>query len=184
MSEQPMHRETAHYMLTSVWNLSRQKTIDLIDNACLSLQQRHRDRLQNSFQDFERIIENVLSNREYVRNEQAHIFGYTISELIKVFKGTLNALIAEMPGRNLIRGNPSQPWNMLAVLLNDEDYSYPSVTTLITYLRNVDQHAQDDIEVNLPIDHITGIETCGNIYTLVSILILSIYALIDILQAV
>ena len=78
MSELPMYRETARYMLASVWNLSKERITDLVENACARLSDSHERRLRRSFQEYERTIDTVLMNGEYAREEQANVFGAVV----------------------------------------------------------------------------------------------------------
>ena len=55
--------------------------------------------------------------------------------------------------------------------------AYPSITLLIRMVRNCQEHVRKK-----PVDHITHKNSFGNVYTISSIMILAIYAYLEILQ--
>jgi uncharacterized membrane protein len=143
-------------------------------------------RLQESYGVLKKIIETLAYDKEYLTKERSHTFKTFIENLDDVFKYLFESFFMEYEitcrSDSIVVMN-RQFHEALATFqhLQEDDKvleGYTPVTTLVKFLRNCHKH-----QVDRPKDHITGERTFGNLYTVSSIIILSIYGFLEILQA-
>lgn len=171
-----------------VWNSSEERI-----NSCVEqlLQVLHEQEAKNLLQESHRILKGATDalayNDEYVKEEDPVIFKELVSRLVEVFKNIFESFTMEdhsyTPGDNRIDDLAVQFYDAIAWMrgLGPRDFvsqAYPSITLLVRMVRNCQEHVR-----NKPVDHITHKTSFGNVYTLSSIMILSIYAYLEILQA-
>lgn len=135
----------------------------------------------NSFEKLRAITQTLRGDESYIKSENP----FTFKDYLEDLKNVLKIVYLGIRPKRRTEGNP----------LDHIDYhkkaffevlerirgrkilsSYTSITQVVRFLRNMEEHADK------PIDDITGKKSYGNLYTLVSILILVTYAYKEILQ--
>ena len=185
-------------LLKDLWELSASKIESLIQSASETLGIAEQRWLTRSKRDLEHVIEVLISNGEYANEENEYIFSELIRNLHHVFKNLYNSLVGNQARLEWVpdTGQSSNPegWfidkTFLEVIADgmnlnhykEVKYGYRPIADIVRYIRNICEHYDELPGGELPLDHITGIRTYGNVYTLVGILILSLYAYIEILQ--
>lgn len=176
------------FQATSVWNLSKNRISSLIESLVQNLQEEEaKTHLQEAFRVLKKVVESLAYGEAYLKEEDPITFKDLIEGLIEVFKCTFESFMKEehtfTPGDHRIDDLSRQFYDSLKVkrqLPRGEfvPQAYPPITYLIRMVRNCQVHQRDK-----PTDHITRKRTFGNAYTISSIIILSIYAYAEILQA-
>jgi hypothetical protein len=146
-----------------------------------------KSRLQESYQVLKKVVETIAYDEEYSKEENPHTFKELIENLEDAFKYAFDSFMIEYR----ISASGDAPISSLNGIfytqlarrrrLPANDYvlqAYPPITLLIRMLRNCQKH-----ETHRPIDHITKKKSFGNLYTISSVIILAIYAYLEILQA-
>jgi hypothetical protein len=183
------YEKTFRYPMISqtriIWNLSESKILKSIEALkANSLSRACQEKIEMSYNAFEDIIVDLTTSRDYHNEEDPVLFKRAIEELKDVFKHLLEAYMLErslqLSGDNIDvlrdefykdiehRRGISRP-NFLS-------QAYPPITSLVRLVRNCHHAAIGKV------DHITGKRGFGNVYTLCSAFILSIYAYIEILE--
>ena len=176
------------YQTTCVWRLSEKRINSLIEELSENLQEAEaRSRLQESYCVLKKVIEALAYNKGYLEEEDPHTFKELIENLDDVFKYVLESFLIEdhahISGDDNISYLNKQFYESLARKRrlppgNFVLQAYPPITLSVRMLRNCQKH-----ERNRPIDHITGKRSFGNVYTISSVIMLSVYAYSEILQA-
>jgi hypothetical protein len=175
------------YQTISIWRMSEGKINTLVEDLS---RQFHvtgaASRLQESYGVLNKIIETLAYDREYLAKENSHTFKTFIENLDDVFKYLFESFFMEHKitcrSDSIVVMN-RQFHDTLAEFQNLQGAEfvlegYTPVTILVKFLRNCHKH-----QIDRPQDHITGEKTFGNLYTVSSIIILSVYGYLEILQA-
>lgn len=145
--------------------------------------------LKQSFKLLGDLIGDIINDKEYRKKEDPDSVEEYANNIEKIFKHLFTGLLMEMKWTGDDYNNLNSPINTLEKIYHDlhEDirgkriqWMYPTSMVLIRFLRNCQYH---DYVLQRPIDPITGEKSWGNIFTLSSLIILSIYAYDEILRA-
>lgn len=175
-------RNSAITQLDIIWPSSKDRIINLINKISKKEVLDTDKKLFESLQVLDTIIFQITTeNVQYKSVEDPDTFKQKIDSLQDVF----NRLFCTFFHKNEL----DIPIDKLCKLFFEEIdiikkspekqvtlQGYPPITQVIRFIRNLQKHNVR------PLDHITGKHTYGNVYTLVSILILSIYGYIEILE--
>src|SRR5438309_3077998 len=170
-----------------IWRESQKIIAALVDDLSPFIREKGLPRLIQSREILEGLYETMVSN-DYEDSEDHNLFTELSRQMNDVFKNLYRAYLTENP--NALRRRDGS-----AVLLNDAKIDqmsnmfkyhismrrglpqlspvrqiYPTITLLVKFLRNNVEHE------DAPKDHITGEASFGNLYTISSIFILSVYA--------
>jgi hypothetical protein len=174
------------FQAAEIWNMSADKISTSISELKKGLSAIGQEKAEKSYTVLEDIIVQLKTSENYPEEEDPIFFESLMVKLESVFKHLLEAYMLErsidIPDDSISRLN-QQFYDDIAIRrgLPQGKYvpqAYPPITLLIRMLRNCQHHAAVG-----PVDHITEKRTYGNVYTLCSALILSIYAYIEILDA-
>lgn len=176
------------FQVTHVWNLSEKRIASQIERLIENLQESEaKTHLQESYRVLKKMVETLAYVEAYLKEEDPITFKDLIEGLVEVFKCVFESFMKEehtfTPGDHKIDDLNRQFYGSLKRkrrLPRGEfvPQAYPPVTFLVRMVRNCQVHQRDK-----PIDHITRKRSFGNVYTISSVIILSIYAYSEILQA-
>lgn len=176
------------FQATHVWNLSEKRIASQIERLVENLQEaKAKTHLQESHRVLKKVVEALAYGEPYLKEEDPITFKDLMEGLVEVFKCVFESFMKEehafTPGDHKIDDLNRQFYTSLKRkrrLPHCEFVSqaYPPITVLVRMVRNCQVHQRDK-----PIDHITRKRSFGNVYTLSSVIILSIYAYSEILQA-
>lgn len=174
------------YQTTSIWRMSESKINTLVENISAQFHVANAaSRLQESCGVLRKVIETLAYDKEYLTKENSHTFKTFIENLDDVFKYLFESFFIEYEiicrSDSIVMMN-RQFHETLAEFqrlpVKDKVFEgYSPVTILVKFLRNYHKH-----QLDRPEDHITGEKTFGNVYTISSVIILSIYGYLEILQ--
>lgn len=181
-------RQSVVIQTASLWNASERKIGKCVKKIVSVLsEQDAKDRLKESYRILKGISDDLSYNNRYIRTEDPLVFKELWFRLIETFKDTFESFMIEnhtyTANDKRIDDMSCEFYETLAWMrgLEPERYvnqAYPPVTVVIRTIRNCAEHVRDK-----PVDHITRKKSFGNIFTLSSIYILSIYAYLEILTA-
>jgi hypothetical protein len=173
---------------SQVWRMSEKYVTTLVEKLLQNLTEAEaKNRLEESYQVLRKVIDSLIYEKAYSEEEDPHYFKELIENLQDAFKyfyesyniekhvpdqgsdriDTMNLQFYDSVARE--RGLPPQQYVHQA---------YPPITLLIKMVRNCQKH-----DPSPPVDHITGKRSFGNIYTISSVVMLSIYAYLEIARA-
>lgn len=175
------------FQVTSVWNLSEGRITSLIERISEYLQEDEaKSHLSESYRILKKVVEALAYGEAYFKEEEPITFKDFIEGLVEVFKCIFESFMKEehtfSSRDHRIDDLNRQFYNALKSKrqLSQDRFvpqAYPPVTLLIRMIRNCQVHERDK-----PIDHLTHKRSYGNLYTISSVIILSIYAYCEILQ--
>lgn len=185
------YRNAMIFVADNVWEESLQTVTDLLEKVD-ALARQSNDKLRDSFEALKDVHESMKDD-SYVKQEDHILFKDLALKMEDVFKFLLQAYFVENSIQ--LKDNLGRAIQLSSAKIDhlNRDFSidisrrrklpyvpqaYPPITLLIRFLRNCEEH-----ETNKPIDHITGKHSFGNVYTLCSLFILSIYAYKEILES-
>ena len=176
------------FQATNVWNLSEKRIVSVIERLVENLQEHDaKTHLQESYRILKKVVEALAYGEAYFKEEDPITFKDLVEGLVEVFKYVFESFMKEehafTPGAHRIDDLCKRFYNSLKQKRRLPStafvpQAYPPITLLIRMVRNCQVHQRDK-----PIDHITRKESFGNVYTISSVIILSIYAYSEILQA-
>ena len=176
------------FQATYVWNSSEDHIISLIEGLCENLQEQDaKDHLRESHRILKKVVEALTYDETYSKEEDPITFKDHLEGLVEVFKYVFESFKKEehtfTPGDHRIDDLNEEFYDSLKTKrgLPPREFvpqAYPPVTRLVRMVRNCQIHQRDK-----PIDHITHKRSFGNVYTISSVVILSIHAYSEILQA-
>ena len=182
-------RQSMIFQSNFVWRVVFEKRISLLlEKLSEKLQESDaKSRLQRSHRLFKGIVETLVYNEEYSKEEDPDTFEGLLVKLEQAFKCVFESYMIEdhvfTSEDKKVDYLNKQFYDSLArkrqLPPNRYVYqAYPPVTLLIRLLENCQRHGRDP-----PTDPITRKKSFGNVYTLSSAIILSVYAYMEILQA-
>lgn len=176
------------FQATCVWNFSEEHIDSLIEGLCENLQEKDaKIHLKESYRILKKVVEALAYGEAYSKEEDPITFKDLVEGLVEVFKYVFESFLKEehtfAPGDHKIDDLNKQFYDTLKTKrrLPPREFvpqAYPPVTRLVRMIRNCQIHQRDK-----PTDHITHKRSFGNVYTISSVIILSIYAYSEILQA-
>ena len=176
------------FQVTHVWNLSEKRIASQIGRLFENLQEAEaKTHLQESHRVLKKVVQDLAYGEAYQKEEDPITFKDLIEGLVEVFKCVFESFMKEehafAPGDHRIDDLSRQFYDSLKRQrrLPRREFvpqAYPPITLLIRLIRNCQVHQRDK-----PVDHITRKRSFGNVYTISSVIILSIYAYSEILQA-
>jgi len=182
-------REGVLRVVDHVWTSSVHVIRELIDDLNGNLTQENRDRLEDSFNVLRRIRES-LSDEDYQRSEDHLVFHDFALAIPDAYKHALRAYMYTYSIHPFRDTHPIDASSANIRELSDAFYNdlenrlqrnirlvYSFATKMIKYLRDNEEHGD-----RRPLDHITGENSFGSIYTLGSIFVIATYAYIEILR--
>jgi hypothetical protein len=181
------------FIADNVWSLSLTTLDGLLKDVDTLLQDpKARAKMNDSFETLKDIHE-ALRDEDYVKEEDHILFKDLAIKMEDVFKHPLHAYMIENSVKLIDDKGKTVSLNAASIDLLNFTFAghisqnrknrrlhqvYPAVTILVRYLRNCEEH-----ETNKPEDHITGKNSFGNVYTLCSVFIITVYAYKEILQS-
>lgn len=186
---------------TNVWFRSETLIRDLKGKLVAELEnQDQKEAVENSFEKMQAIAHSLLSDTKYLKCEYPDLYRDYLEDLKNVLKMIYKSVpftpralasVRERAGsRRAHEQSEEDPpddidflkWNFYLYLMAKTDrrirQKYVPITQVVRFLRNVEEHADQRIDQ----DHITGKKSYGNVYVLMSVFILTVYAYIEILQ--
>lgn len=180
---------------TSVWFRSETLVRDLKANLVARLEnQDQREAVENSFEKMQAIAHSLLSDAKYLKCEYPYIYKEYLEDLKNVLKMifksvpfTSRAIASSRRTSEQFGEDPPDnidflKWNFYLYIEEKTGrfirQKYVPITQVVRFLRNVEEHADQRVDQ----DHITGKKSYGNVYVLVSVFVLIVYAYIEILQ--
>lgn len=167
--------------VSNIWDLCRTEIDQLRQQLYPAISVQEREDIEQSCKALAQVVAS-LQSQEYILSEQPDVHKQLVFRLNDTFKSLLLAYI-------IPRGISYSSDNIEE--LTKKFYSsterrirrrrlciYPGITKLIRLIRNHEEHDR----ANRPQDLVTGKRSFGNLYTLVGISILSMYAFIEILK--
>ena len=176
----------------NVWEESLETMTGLLERLYSIIRIRQAgEKVHDSFETLTSIHE-AMRDEKYTRKEDHILFKDLAIKLEDVFKHLLQAyaieyslVLTDRYGNRI--GLSDATVDYLSMCFVTSVYGrpspppyprvYPAITLLIRFLRNSEEH-----ETNKPVDHITGKHSFGNVYTLCSLFIVTIYAYKEILE--
>lgn len=176
------YRKSMILQFNIVWDVSEERIKRLIDDLKRRIRTDQGEHLQESFELLQdRVTNDLLFDPRYHRDEDPQKFLQLIDCLDDVFKDLLDAFEESKSVHSIVAHSRSFFREVARRKgLAPDDYvneGYSRIISVIHFVRNLQKH-----ERPRPLDHLTGKHTFGNVFTLVSILILAIYAYIEILE--
>lgn len=176
------------FQATIVWNLSEKRIASQVERLVGNLQEADaKTHLQESHRVLKKVVQDLAYGEAYLKEEDPITFKDLLGGLVEVFKCVFESFMKEehtfTPGDHKIDDLNKQFYNSLKRKrrLPQGEFvrqAYPPITFLIRLVRNCQVHQRDK-----PVDHITRKRSFGNVYTISSVIILSVYAYSEILQA-
>lgn len=132
-----------------------------------------------SFEKLRAISRSLQADVDYMQEENPIFFKDYMEDMKNVLKIIFQAFPPGPRCRDNIDSLRKNFFDTLARMSGEDVIfqKYASISSVIRFVRNMEEHA------NKPTDHITGKRSYGNLFTLVSILVLLTYAYKEILEA-
>lgn len=176
------------FQATHVWHLSEKRIASQIERLVENLQEAEaKTHLQESHRVLKKVVEALAYGEPYLKEEDPITFKDLMEGLVEVFKCVFESFMKEEHtftlGDHKIDDLNRQFYTSLKRKrgLPQGEFvpqAYSPITVLVRMVRNCQVHQRDK-----PIDHITRKKSFGNVYTISSVIILSVYAYSEILQA-
>lgn len=180
-------RQSVVLQTASVWNTSEKKINSCIKRIISVLSEEDsKDRLKESFRILKGISDALSFNGNYIREEDPLVFKELWFRLIETFKNLFESFAMEddsYTARDLRIDDMAYDFFERIAWMRGlapnifVKQGYPPVTVVIRTVRNQVEHNREK-----PKDPITKKKSFGNIFTLTSVYILSIYAYMEILD--
>lgn len=166
---------------SDVWDLCRDEIEGLKEQLYTRVNGSARQNVDQSYRAMEQIYAG-LNSQEYITAEQPDTFKQLVDRLNDSLKSILLAYIQT----NDISYSDDNVEELTEVFYRSVERRlsrrrlccYPAITKLLRFIRNCEEHEH----IHRPEDLITGSRSFGNVYMLVSIFILSLYAYVEILR--
>ena len=187
-----VNRNAMVFVASNVWEESLERTTSLLErlNSHIRVPEAG-EKVHDSFETLKSIHE-ALRDEKYIKIEDHILFKDLAIKLEDVFKHLLQAyaiehslVLTDRNGNRIALSEAKVDYLTMCFVKSVSERStpttyhriYPAITLLIRYLRNSEEH-----ETSKPVDHITGKHSYGNVYTLCSLFIVTIYAYKEILE--
>jgi hypothetical protein len=178
-SPEALMRRTAQTNLMAIWDFCKTE-ITRLNGLLDTLNEESQEYRMSSFSKLKQIVMSI--NEDYVNEENPEIFEDSIQSLNKSFKKLCCAYLIP----NGIAGTPDNVEDLTTAfftqiqhrLHRDKLCNYGGIVKLVRFVRNSVEHE----EANKPVDLITKKNSYGNIFTLTSILVLSLHAQMEMLN--
>ena len=180
-SPRSIMRRMAVTNVSNIWDLCRDEIERLKETLYPKIGEQAKEYMEQSYNGLAQVIAS-LNAGDYIIAEQPDVFKQLITRLNGSFKSLLLAYIIPNSiryGSDNIENLTEAFYRAIETKLHRRRLcNYAGVTKLINFVRNHEEHDHQ----NRPEDLVTGKRSFGNLYTIASILILSLYAYIEILR--
>ena len=174
-------RRMAVTNVSNIWDHCRDEIQRLKEALYPKIGAQAKEYMEHSYKGLAQVITS-LNAGDYTITEQPDVFKQLITRLNGSFKSLLLAYIIPHSihyGSDNIENLTEAFYRAIETKLHRRRLcNYAGVTKLIKFVRNHEEHDHQ----NRPEDLVTGKRSFGNLYTIASILTLSMYAYVEILR--